>query len=139
MDIDLKTEELKVYELSFLIEDPVISEKILNLLKQFNAEIVLNKQPEKINLAYPIKKQNQAFFGFVYFKALPEQIIEIDKILHQEKDLLRFMIIKDPIIKDNKNTQNKKSHNLNIKEKNNFDHLTNEALEKKLEEILEEK
>lgn len=139
MSDELKIEELKTYEISFLTDDTSQADKILDILNQFNAEIILEKKPEKINLAYPIKHQNQAFFGFFDFKVCPENIVKIDKILRQNKYLLRFMIIADPVIKNNKEDENKRSKFYSSKTKVPPISLTNEALEKKIEEILEEK
>lgn len=140
MDEELKIKEFKNYEISFLSEDPSLADEILSILNKFQAEIILDKKPEKINLAYPIKHKNQAFFGFFDFRLLPEKILEIDKILRQNKNILRFMIIVDPAIKDDKQKEkNKNQTSVISKMKINSTQLTNQALEKKIEEILEEK
>jgi ribosomal protein S6 len=129
-------EELKTYEIAFLAEDSSKADEILNILNRFKASLISDKKVEKINLAYPIKHQTSAFFGFIDFQVLPRDIVEIDKILKQDKNLLRFMIISDPFIRENKNSENKKA-GYSSREKVKHQELTNEALEKKIEEILE--
>ncbi|MGB9608962.1 MAG: 30S ribosomal protein S6 [Minisyncoccia bacterium] len=133
--------EVKKYEVSFLVDDPLIEGEVLNLLNKIGATILFQKNAEKINLAYKIKGRTSAFFGYIYFETFPEKVVEFDKLLHQNKNLLRFMIVSDPFIRENKNNQDKKSETYNQKSKIKYGQnetvLTNEALEKKLEEILE--
>jgi ribosomal protein S6 len=57
--------------------------------------ILYSKDPEKIRLAYPIKHQLNAFFGFFNFNL--EELDSVNKIrddLRLNHDVLRFIILK---------------------------------------------
>ncbi len=139
MDEILKENLEKEYEISFLIREENHKEEILSALQKIGAELIFVKEPEKINLAYPIKHVNQALFGFIDFKAFPEKAKELENNLKTSKNILRFMIIYDSFIKkpsqDKKKIEESKKPKQFIKQQENV--LTNEALEKKLEEMLQ--
>lgn len=139
MDEILKEDLEKEYEISFLIREESHKEEILSNLQKIWAELIFVKEPEKINLAYPIKHVSQALFGYVDFRALPEKAKELEKNLKTSKNILRFMIIRDSFIKkpsqDKKKIEEYKKPKQFINQQENV--LTNEALEKKLEEMLQ--
>jgi ribosomal protein S6 len=133
---NLQEKTLRDYELAFLILSEDTKEEILSLLKTKGVELSFIKEPEKTNLAYPIKHFTQAFFGFINFKAEPQKSKELEKDLKNIKNLLRFMIISDGFIKQQPQTRRKSEDSK--KEKAPQQIITNEVLEKKLEEMLQE-
>ncbi len=145
------SEERKYYELAYLINAPEKVEEIKSLLNKLKVEIFNEGEVKKLNLAYPIKKQNQAYFGYLNFLTEPDKILEIDKQLKYLDFVLRFLIVKmnkyylKSLLKDKEEIKNKEEQAdiKNIVEEKSLEVeseiLSNEVLEKKLEEILNQK
>lgn len=49
--------------------------------------------PEKRQLAYPVKKQNYAYFGVAYFDIEPEGLDKIKKVLALHKKIMRYLVL----------------------------------------------
>ncbi|MFA5084354.1 MAG: 30S ribosomal protein S6 [Candidatus Paceibacterota bacterium] len=129
--------EKRKYEIGFVIktEDAsVISQSLKN-----RGFAVLNDNPvEKVQLAYPIKKESYAYFGFLHFEGDPAAIKNLKDDLKLNPEVLRYLIITPPFIK--KPAWRK---SLPVQSQQEIKPalptesiLTNEALEKKIEEIL---
>ncbi len=93
-------ENKKEYEMSYLLtpdipEDKIDSEAIelKNIITENGGDIVQTNPPEKKRLAYPVKKQNQAYFGIVYFNTDKDGLDKIKKALAFYKKILRFLIL----------------------------------------------
>ncbi len=101
-----ETENKLEYELSYLLA-PDVAEENLNLetaqiqkiISENGGESAESNTPKKRWLAYPVKKQAQAYFGVIYFNADKENIDEIKKNLSFNKKVLRFLIINEPLKK----------------------------------------
>jgi len=138
--------ENKKYEIGFLAKEEGFKEKLIKLLTDSGAEIFDNGGLSRIRLAYPIKKENSAFFGFIYFTSQPEMIQKIDSNLRLNSEVLRHIIIAEPIIQQPIQIAPSKMKRTVFAEKAEIKPevkkvkpqpiLSNEALEKKLEEIL---
>lgn len=142
------------YELSFWfssrLDEKEIGQKFDNLLKQlkdFGALIIFNELPQLKQLAYPVKKENNAYFGYVQFKFPKESLPSLEGKLRLDNEILRFMIFriklkekqqvssqfsKKPIFKKQKSEEEKKEKKTQEKE------ISLEELDKKLNEILKE-
>ena len=90
----------KEYEMSYLLtpdisEDKIDSEAIelKNIITENGGDIVQTNSPEKKWLAYPVRKQNQAYFGIVYFNTDKDGLDKIKKALAFYKKILRFLIL----------------------------------------------
>ena len=130
-------EERHEYELTVITggEENV---DIQNLLTERSALEVIMKQAEKIRLAYPIKKNDFAFMTVAGFGMMPQEIALLRRELDANQHILRYLILRftskiddkesvplsSPIVREETISKNKTS-----------DLLTNEALEKKIEEI----
>ena len=99
------------------------------------------------DLAYQIKKENEAYFGYLHFLANTDKIKNISDDLKLNQKVLRFLIITPPITKMmrmatpriiKKTFQPRAVERMEIKKPSPAPTatLSNEALEKKLEEIL---
>lgn len=130
------------YEISFLVKTPQGGSAIEVLLQQYGSEIVNRGSLAEMSLAYPIKKNRQAYFGFLHFKAPAEAVAKLKDSLELNSEVLRSLVITPPI-KKNEKKRLIRSVSLKAVDQGQKEALvprsgllTNEALEEKLEEIL---
>ncbi len=95
-----EAENKKEYEMSYLLtsdipEDKIDSEilELKNIITENGGDMVQVNPPEKKRLAYPVRKENQAYFGVVYFNVDEDGIDKIKKVLAFYKKILRFLIL----------------------------------------------
>ena len=129
------------YELAYLISDEIPEEEVKSLQNKVASSIqeeggILNKENVFLRrqLAYPIKRQAQAYLVVSDFQLNPEKLADFEKKLKETAQILRYLILikKSPrpmktvfrIRKPKEITEEKK---VELKE-----------IEKKLEEILNE-
>ena len=131
------------YELAYLISPELPEEELKSLQEKINSLIqkgagVLNeiKLPIKKKLAYPIKKQREAFLINFNFYLEPEKLGSLEKELKSEKKILRYLILARPKSKIAKVRKRpaKVIPKIPAKEKK----VELKEIEKKLEEILRE-
>jgi len=89
-----------LYQLTFLIlseltqeEGEIFFEKIETLIKE-EGEILAKESLEKIKLAYPIEKKNEAFLASLDFEAQEDKIENLKRKIKEEKNILRYLLIK---------------------------------------------
>jgi len=134
---------MKLYELTYLISPELPEEELKSLQERINSLIqkekgVLSgvKIPIKKKLAYPIKKQREAFLTDLSFYLEPDKLGSLEKELKSEKKILRYLILARPkskIVKVRKRPT-KVIPKIPAKEKK----VELKEIEKKLEEILRE-
>lgn len=126
----------RVYEIAFLLKDPASEKAVRDLLDQ-NKVAVLNRSAiNPLKLAYPIKKHSSAYFGYINFESEPESAKAISEALRFNQEVLRFLIVIVPPVKqDQKKSDSKKSEKPEVTETPKTA-LSNEALEETLEQIL---
>lgn len=143
-------EETKNYEITFFVSEENAS-PVLALLKKYEARVTEEKPFQKIAFAYPVEKQTQCFMGIVRFAADSQTAPGMIRDLKLEKNILRFMIQRAQNKKElNTATQRKETVFVSPSEdkanvsgekrgpRRFFEKiLTNEALEKKIEEMLQ--
>ncbi|MBI5147608.1 MAG: 30S ribosomal protein S6 [Parcubacteria group bacterium] len=135
----------KKYEISFLIRSESDDLTVKKIIEKNGGQDVKVVPAVKTRLAYPIKKENYAFFGVAYFSSSPETIEAISGDLRLQNAVLRFLIVTPPIVKgEGERTERRPS----LKSKTAVPSpatapampaagsLSNEELEKTLEEIL---
>jgi len=95
--------EKKVYEISFILSGRLTEaelkneiEKIKNIFQKISANLLKESEFNKINLAYCIKKETEAFFGYFWFELEPEKLAELREGLAFEKNILRYLIVTPP-------------------------------------------
>lgn len=135
--------DVKKYEIGFLVREEADIEAIKKVLHSNKAEIKSEGRPRKIKLAYPIKKEVSAWFGYIWFEADPILIKAISDKLRLTNEVLRTIIINLPLKNEQPVDLEKKSEKPQIKSREKVekpitssDMVDNELLEKKLEEIL---
>lgn len=141
--------EKKVYEIGFMARNEKGVAEVVEHVKKHGGEVVLEGAVEEMALSYPIKKQSQAHFGYLHFSADPAEIKPLNDELERVTDVLRFLIITPPFEKQKPRTmppdrvrpgQSPRPQQMPIAEKKPVAPLplSNEALEKKIEEILQQ-
>ena len=132
--------DTKEYELGFLLKDEQGITAILALLNKLSCNVSFQSDIRRMTLAYPIKKETGALFGFILFSGMPDVIHELNHELQLESGVLRFIIIANPPARDTHPltdyTTRRVSEKKQGEEQPAADTVTNEDLEKKLEEIL---
>jgi len=141
--MDQANADKREYELSFLLKTKDAETAIETLLQQYSAEVFFKGPVVETRLSYPIKKQSQAHFGYMHFRALPEIAEKLMQSLKLNASVLRVLLITPPIKRAEKVVRDSEERQVKAKPaaevvfavpKNGA--LTNEALEEKLEEIL---
>ncbi|MBU0546854.1 30S ribosomal protein S6 [Patescibacteria group bacterium] len=91
---------MKQYELSYLISPELSNEEVIAFSEKMNSVLqdngaVLGKlsAEKKIKLGYPIKKKVGAFIKTITFHLAPNKIIEVEKILKEQPEILRYFIL----------------------------------------------
>lgn len=136
----METIQKKTYEITFHVLDED-SSKVSEIIKNNNGEIIEERPFRKVALSYPIDKQRYTFLGIIKFSIDAKFLDNLYNELKLSKATVRYLV---SVVSDRKD-KNKRERKLNS-EKNlshpakikSFDKtLTNEALEKKIEEILQ--
>jgi len=145
------------YELSFWLssrlEEKAIEQKFNNLLKQLEksgALIIFSQSPQLKQLAYPIKKERNAYFGYIQFGFSKDSLVSLEEELRIDNDLIRFMLLnikpkekqedsrpafRKPVFKKERKEE-KPSFAKTIEDKKEEKVISLEELDKKLSEIL---
>jgi len=145
--------EKRSYEIGFMARDEAGVAVLVNALKSHGGEIVLEGPVEQVPLAYKIKKQAQAHFGYLHFTMDPAQTAVLSDVLERAEGVLRFLITTPPFIKQkprpmmppdaawSSSSPRRAAEAAAQPEKKPAAPqlpLSNEALEKKIEEILQQ-
>ncbi len=132
----------KEYEISFLLKNENSGKDILDSLKRNQFEVILDNPVKKITLAYKIKKEDQAYFGFIHFGGDPANLSHVNEEFKNKAEVLRFLIITPPFTKPKVSLQSRptatkisREKSIPAEVKSNLP-LSNEDIEKKIEEIL---
>lgn len=128
--------ELKDYEISFLLGQEKDVEDVLGLLKREGAEIIFEGTLKKIPLAYKIKKQSEAYFGHLHFRMSKDKIKSLENDLLTASGVLRSLIVTPPFVRS-KPEPKARTRIVPAPRAPVGVPLSNEALEQKIEEILQ--
>ncbi len=97
-------EDSKNYELAYLVIPSVSEEealaaagKLSSVLESEHGVIRHLETPKKRKLAYPIKKEKTAYFGWTTFTASPAAIAHIAKKISIDTAVLRHMIVEERV------------------------------------------
>ncbi len=96
--------EQKNYELAYLLP-PSIAEgevlthagKITTLIEGAGGMIRHAEEPRKRKLAYPVKKEVNAYFGWTTFAISPENLAALKKKIVSEEKILRHLLVEEEI------------------------------------------
>ena len=95
-----EAENTREYEMSYLLTPEISEDKtdaeiteLKKIITENGGDTIQAEPLEKKRLVYPVKKQNQAYFGVVYFKIGAEGLDKIKKTLALYKKILRYLIL----------------------------------------------
>lgn len=132
----------KEYELSFILADETGVSEVDQVLSRYGAEVTFRSPVTLIRLAYPIKKHESAHFGFVYFTSPTDAPAKIRGSLALAPKVLRSIMITPPMRQPVREPREMRGATAKREESapavvaKPEVAVSNEALEKKLEEIL---
>ncbi len=94
---------MREYETVFILE-PTLDEtavaqeveKVTNLIRDLNGEVISTEPSTKRKLAYEIKGNREGYFTLIRFKCDPKSIGEIDRIYKLNERVLRYIIVVCP-------------------------------------------
>lgn len=130
------------YEITFVAENED-GALIKGILEKHGAHIVKEVPIQKIRAAYPLKKHAYGFLGIYEFTIAQEKLPELQGALKLERTILRTLISIKESAKEGKGKRvftGKPGVSRSPRPKKTFDAppvLTNEALQEKIEEILQ--
>jgi small subunit ribosomal protein S6 len=81
-------------------EQAKIIENVKNAISQNGGEVVAVDNIGVRELAYPINKFERGHYYIVYYKAPAEAVLELERQMRYNEDLLRFMTVKYESKKD---------------------------------------
>jgi small subunit ribosomal protein S6 len=127
---------MKLYELSLIINPELkeeeanrISQEIISLIQEKGGILDNLREIKLINLAYPIQKKERGFFSSFSFYFKPEETNLLDKELKNNKNILRYLLVKKEPSRLKKTARVEKKES---KKKVDF-----KKIEEKLDEIIE--
>lgn len=140
MEEEIQTKE---YEISFLTQDEAGKDSVLGLLRREGGEVFMEGPVEKIVLAYDIEKHTSAYFGYFHFRLSPDKLPVLQHDLTTDNAVLRFLIVTPPFAKTKPRSSGRPKAvsspgSVPAKPAPESMPLSNEALEKKIEEILQQ-
>ena len=129
---------MKTYEFTYLIK-PDISKEDLNSLQEIIKSFIKEEEgsiarinpPLKKDLAYPIKKNKEAFLADLTFDLKPDKLDSLEKKIKSEKRIIRYLLLKKKLLKKKLRVRATRKPQPKAK-------VELKEIEKKLEEILGE-
>lgn len=144
----------KNYEFAYLLRPSVpeaevsaVVAKLAAIIQEHNGTIRRQEEPRKRQLAYPVKKERLAYFGWITFSASPEVLAGLKKKLAGETEVLRPLLVEEDMTKYSlpprrtytprpTPSQAKLSARPGLAEETPAEKLDLDELDKKLDEIL---
>jgi len=143
MNIETETENGTHFEVSYLERSEGAS-GLKAAIERHRGRVIAEKPLEKVRLSYPIKKQSYAFLGCVEFTMEPAELAEFQAELRLSGEMLRMLLhrAEHPDVGSARETPKpaaapRVQPPRPVRQKEEPTLLTNEALEKKIEEILQ--
>ncbi len=135
----MEQSDKKEYEIGYITSSEEGGKAVAKILTGMGAEVSFEAPLAKVALAYPIKKHASAYFGYSYFNATPDIISSVRDSLKMKPEVLRSLIMTPPTNKRNVAEESSAAPRVRPVVRTHEPRtapLSNEALEKKIEEIL---
>lgn len=123
----------KSYEISYLLNPTEGTDLMSSIIKDTGLEVISGGGITEMRLAYPVKKETRANFGYLHFSAEPEAINKLRDSLQLNANVLRFLIVTPPFIKPQSRREEGGYRVKPVEEAR--PEISNSSLEEKLEEI----
>lgn len=139
-------EQKKSYEIGFVSNVEEGKAQIEKTIKDLQGEITREGENLRLRLMYPINKQTTGFFCYIQFMMESVNIDVLKKTLKLNAAVLRFLVIKPTENKQRETFQPEKEAKrervvsvapVELPSRRPTDSLSNEELERKIEEILQ--
>lgn len=130
---------LREYEVAFLVRDEASAQDASARVAQYGT-ITSQGAVKRLAFAYPVKKETSGFFGFLRLQALPEAITRLEKDFEMAQPILRVLVTRISDKKEGAAEEGRPKRVMRTAPRAEAapgGALTNEALEKKIEEILQ--
>ena len=131
---------MNTYQLTILVSPEVQEDSLSAVLGRISEAVqklggIVEQQDmqKKIQLAYPIQKQSEAYRSLLTFAMDPKEVETFQKLVQEQKEVLRSLLIVAPKVKVKIPTLAKASTKPVEEEK-----MSIEDIDKKLEEIFKE-
>ncbi len=134
-----KMSNKKLYDLTVLLKSENDS-SVEALVQKAGADSFAKKELAKLELAYPVRKEKTAFMGVYTFLLAPDALKGVQEGLKFDENCLRYLLI---VGKEGKTAPSTRVPRTDFKngaparKRTEPEPLTNEALQKKIEEISE--
>jgi len=133
---------MKNYEITYLISSEISEEEVqqtqsqlASLIQEEGGLLLEEKMPFRKKLAYPVKKQSQAYLSYLVFQLEPEKLKNLEKKTKEISQILRYLLLmKRPKKEQKAAVFVKKPKTLKTEKEKKVDI---EEIGKKLDEILE--
>ncbi|MBI2604135.1 MAG: 30S ribosomal protein S6 [Candidatus Harrisonbacteria bacterium] len=145
---DSQSDDTKEYELAFVLANEEAAE-VEKILAAHGASVTGKGPLAAVKLAYPLQKHASGYFGYCRFRAYPAEVKAVKDALAVQPNVLRSLLSTPPVKSQGRDSrevhlraaQQKPIAEVVAKETPPAAHvipevLSNELLEKKLEEIL---
>lgn len=136
----------KEYELAVLLLREEDLSGVLSLLTEHHAEITSEARAKRLAFAYEINKHKEGVFATITFKAFGDEVKELEHALGLRAEVLRSLVVKTPKTSSRPaavgtsslaGDRAPRAASASSEQRSSTPKsLSNEALEKKLEEIL---
>lgn len=84
---------MKTYEITFITREDLKEKPVKEIITTLGGNILSISGIGERNFVYPIKKETKGFYTTVVFELEPDKLIELNKKLTLEEDILRHLLI----------------------------------------------
>ena len=93
---EIEEKDKKEYELGVLVKTEDDLAPVVALVREHNGEMSTEPRAKKLTLAYEINKNKEAVFAYWNFKALTADAKELEKSLNTKAEVIRSLMIASP-------------------------------------------
>ncbi|MBI2889114.1 MAG: 30S ribosomal protein S6 [Candidatus Liptonbacteria bacterium] len=140
--------EAREYEVAFLVRDEAAAQEVAAKAAQYGSAVTQGPL-KRLAFAYPVMKEASGYFGFLRIQTMPESAAQLEKDFQLTQSILRLLVLRMPVRKEKTGSTFSAAGSSSVAKPRRAPRtmhaessapgapLTNEALEKKIEEILQ--
>ncbi len=101
--IKSKQNEIRTYEIGLIIEPneqivPYVIERVKEIIKQHNGNVISESELGRRNLAYPIRKNRKKYlegiYKFIVFEGTQSTLENLNKLVKIDENVIRHIILR---------------------------------------------